>query len=58
VAPESAKIVYNGISTPVDQKRIVWFKETEHEMFRDCEREAAIEAVVDYVRERVGSRSA
>jgi len=27
---------------------------TEHEMFRDCEREGTIGAVVDYVKERVG----
>jgi carboxylesterase len=54
VAPESANIIYNGISTPLDQKRIVWFKVTEHEMFRDCERETTVEAVVQYVRERVG----
>lgn len=54
VAPESAQIIYESISTPPEQKRIAWFDETEHEMFRDCEREAAIEAVVDYVRARVG----
>jgi carboxylesterase len=52
VAPESAEIIYDSISTPPDQKRIVWFEETEHEMLRDCEREAAIGTVVDYVRER------
>jgi carboxylesterase len=52
VAPESADIIYNNISTPPDQKRIVWFEVTEHEMFRDCEREATIGTVVDYVRER------
>ena len=55
VAPESAEIIYNGISTPPDQKGIVWFEVTEHEMFRDCEREAAIGTVVAYVRERVGA---
>jgi carboxylesterase len=54
VAPESAQIIYEGISTPPDQKRIVWFEVTEHEMFRDCEREAAIGTVVEYVRERAG----
>jgi carboxylesterase len=54
VAPESANIIYNGISTPLEQKRIVWFMVTEHEMFRDCERETTIETVVQYVRERVG----
>ena len=54
VAPESADIIYNTISTPPAQKRIAWFEVTEHEMFRDCEREATIGTVVDYVRERVG----
>lgn len=54
VAPESADIIYNGISTPREQKRIIWFEVTEHEMFRDCERSATIETVVQYVRERVG----
>ena len=52
VAPESAEIIYDSISTPAGQKRVVWFEVTEHEMFRDCEREAAIGTVVDYVRER------
>jgi carboxylesterase len=52
VAPESAEIIYHGISTPTEQKRIVWFGRTEHEMFRDCECDATIGAVVDYVRER------
>jgi len=54
VAPESAEIIYEGISTPPGHKRITWFEVTEHEMFRDCEREGTIGAVVDYVRERVG----
>ncbi len=54
VAPESAEIIYHGISTPAEQKRIVWFEVTEHVMFRDCERDACIEAVVDYVRQRSG----
>jgi len=53
VAPESAEIIYGTISTPPHQKRIVWFEVTEHEMFRDCEREATIATVVDYVRERL-----
>lgn len=54
VAPESAQIIYDGIATPPEQKRIVWFEVTEHEMFRDCEREATIQTVVDYVKERTG----
>lgn len=54
IAPVSAEIIYDGISTPPDQKRLVWFEVTEHEMFRDCELETAIDTVVDYVRERAG----
>jgi carboxylesterase len=56
VAPECADLIYDAISTPQEEKRIVWFEVTEHEMFRDCEREATIKAVVDSVRERVGLR--
>jgi carboxylesterase len=52
VAPESAEIIYEGIATPPSQKRIIWFEETEHEMFRDCEREATSAAVARWVRER------
>jgi len=54
VAPECADLIYNAISTPRAQKRIIWFEVTEHEMFRDCEREATIGAVVAYVRARAG----
>jgi carboxylesterase len=54
VAPESADIIYDSIATPPSQKRIVWFEKTEHEMFRDCERAATIQTVVDYVKERSG----
>ena len=54
VAPESAEIVYREVSTPAGQKRIVWFEVTEHEMFRDCERDATARTVAEYVRERAG----
>jgi carboxylesterase len=53
VAPESADIISSDISTPPDQKRIVWFEETDHEMFLDCERESAIRTVVEFVQGRV-----
>ncbi len=55
VAPESAEVIYQTISTPSEQKRILWFEATDHEMFRDCERDKAIQAVADYVRERIKS---
>jgi len=53
VAPESAEIIYHGISTPQAEKHLVWFETTEHEMFRDCEREAAAETVVNWVQGRL-----
>jgi len=52
VAPESAEIIYQGIATPPEKKRIIWFEKTEHEMFLDCEREAASAAVASWVEER------
>jgi len=55
VAPESAQIIFDGISTPADQKRIAWFEVSEHEMFRDCECEETIGTVVDYVQERMAA---
>jgi carboxylesterase len=53
-APESADIIWKGISTPVEQKQLVWFERTSHEMFQDCERDAVVGAVVNYVRQRAG----
>lgn len=55
VAPESAEILFNGIATPPYDKQIVWFERTEHEMFRDCEADAVIGAIVAWVRERTGA---
>jgi carboxylesterase len=52
VAPESADIIYRAISTPAGEKRVLWFEVTEHEMFRDCERETAITAIADFIRQR------
>lgn len=53
VAPESAEIIYNQISTPLELKKIVWYEITEHEMFRDCETHAIIDVIANFVRERI-----
>jgi carboxylesterase len=55
VAPESADIAYREIGTAPQDKRVVWFERTEHEMFRDCESDSVVEAVADYVQERIGA---
>ena len=52
-SPQGAEFLYNAISTSNNQKRLIWFDKTEHDMFNDCEREVAINIVVDYVRERI-----
>ncbi len=51
-APESAEIILKGISTPPEQKRIAWFEVSEHEMLQDCEQEAVLQTILQYVRER------
>lgn len=52
-APESARIIYESISTPPEEKEIIWFEETDHEMFRDLEREAVVTAIKEYVKQRI-----
>jgi carboxylesterase len=54
VTPESAEIIQNGIATPQEQKRIAWFEVSEHEMLQDCEQEAVLQTILQYVRERAG----
>lgn len=53
VLPESADIVFNAISTPQDKKAIIWLEKTEHQIFCDCERKTAVNAVVDFIANRI-----
>jgi len=53
VSPESVEIIRQGITTPERDVKIVWFEKTEHEMFRDIERDEVIRVITDYVRERM-----
>jgi carboxylesterase len=57
-SPDGVEPMYNRLSTPEDQKRIVWFEKTEHEMFLDCETEVVVQTIVDFVRERMESKMA
>ena len=57
-APESASLIFEGISTPREWKRILWFEKTDHIMFCDCEKVAVIDAVLGYVCRRCGVCSA
>lgn len=53
VMPDSANIIFNGISTPVEDKQIAWFDKTEHGMFMDVESKQVIESVIDFITERM-----
>lgn len=55
VRPESAGIVYRSIATPPENKSIVWFERTDHQIFCDCERRRAIESVVSFVEGRLAA---
>ena len=52
-AAECPEIILNGIGTPMDKKKIIWFEKTGHEMFRDCERGEVVKAVMSFVNERI-----
>jgi len=48
-------MLFDTISTPPSQKRLVWFEKTEHTMFLDCERAAVNRTVLEYIQERIQS---
>jgi len=47
--PKSADLIYTGISTPIEDKKIAWFEKTEHGMFQDMETKQVIQTVVDFI---------
>ncbi|MGQ9585226.1 MAG: alpha/beta hydrolase [Anaerolineae bacterium] len=55
VKPESAQIIYDRIAS--EDKELVWFHRTHHEMLRDVEREAVVAEVDRFVARLVASRS-
>jgi carboxylesterase len=57
VLPESADILLRSLATPPEKKSIVWFEKTDHQIFCDCERQAAVEAAVRFVASRVHQQS-
>ena len=53
VRPESAMILYNRIATPPSEKSILWLERSGHQLFCDCEKEKAVQAILDYVISRI-----
>jgi len=54
VAPKAAQIIYDKISTPKKDKKLVWFKKSGHEMCLDLEAEAVLDTIGDYIKGIVG----
>ncbi len=53
VRPESAIMLYNEIATPLSEKSLIWLERSGHQLFCDCEREKAVEAIIDYLCGRI-----
>jgi carboxylesterase len=53
VLPESAIILYNNIATEPSEKSIMWLEISGHQIFCDCERDVAVQAIIDYVTLRI-----
>jgi carboxylesterase len=54
VLPESVDIIMHDISTPSDEKSVVWLEKSEHQIFCDCERDIAVSAVREFIAGRIG----
>ena len=52
-SPKGVKVLFDGISTSADQKEVIWYEKSEHDMFNDCERDVIIDDVVDFIKKRL-----
>ncbi len=53
VRPESAVMLYHGLATPPSEKSLIWLEHSGHQLFCDCEKEKAVEAIIDYISRRI-----
>ncbi|NTU67802.1 MAG: alpha/beta fold hydrolase [Chlorobiaceae bacterium] len=53
VLPESAGLVMQALGTPAADKRVAWFEKTDHQIFCDCERLAAVNEVTGFIARRI-----
>ncbi|ABB24928.1 alpha/beta hydrolase [Pelodictyon luteolum] len=54
VLPESVGILNSSLGTPDSDRSVLWLSRSGHQVFCDCEREDAVEAIVRYVSGRMG----
>lgn len=53
VLPESATILCNRLGTPSSEKLILWLERSGHQIFCDCERDKAVQLILDYISGRI-----
>ena len=49
VAPESANIIYEKVSSPI--REIVWYEKSGHEMMQDMEADEVFADIMEFVRQ-------
>jgi len=52
VSPKAARVIMRKVSSP--QKKVVWFKESGHEMLLDLEADRAAETIVNHIEDVTG----
>ncbi|PZR97028.1 MAG: hypothetical protein DLM69_10320 [Candidatus Chloroheliales bacterium] len=55
ITPSAAATIYERVSTPADQKQIVWFERSGHEMLQDMEADAVVKTIEDWLVEEIGA---
>jgi carboxylesterase len=53
VLPESGDYVYHHLASSPERKSILWLDRSDHQLFCDCERGAAVGAVVEFIAMRL-----
>ena len=55
IAPSAAMTIYERVSTPADQKQIVWFERSGHEMLQDMEAAAVVDTIENWLVDDIGA---
>lgn len=53
VHPQSAEILCNSVSTRPEERFVVWFEHSEHQIFCDSERQQALQEITRFIAKRV-----
>lgn len=53
VAKDTSTYIYDNISTNSNDKQLVWFEKTEHQMFLDVEQEGCTDSILKFVKSRI-----